>query len=105
MSISNEAEKSNSTYAPHGGFFFSDWCKKRNCTYPDLQWMCGHDQIKVSKSNISLYSCSMALTGYIKSSPGWMTLKSRDVKDYAAITPHYLGAEDDVHRFVDGIKE
>jgi len=104
MEISKEAEYANSTYAPHGGFFFSDWCKKRNCTYPDLQWMCGHFQLNTT-SNVAGYTCNIALTGYIKSSPGWMTLKSRDVKDYAAITPHYLGAEDDVRRFVDGIKQ
>merc|ERR550532_3645601 len=73
MGVSKEDEYSNSTYAPHGGYFFSDWCKKRNCTYPDLEWMCGHFQLNMttSKSNSTGYNCMIALTGYIKSSPGW----------------------------------
>jgi len=100
-SVPRGADVGNSTYAPHGGYFFSPWCKKRNCSSPDLEWMCGHQQLETE----SAYNCVVALVGRIQTRPGFLTLKSRDPRDYPAIFPNYLGADDDVSRLVDGIKE
>eukprot|EP00666_Eupelagonemidae_sp_cell4sb_P002351 gene2351-3167_t len=29
------------TGAPFGGFWYSSWCRARNCSYPDMQFMGG----------------------------------------------------------------
>lgn len=103
-SVPPGAAKSNSTYAPFGGYFFSSWCKQRNCSYPDLEWMCSHIQ-EGQLGQFSAATCVVALVGHIQSSSGFLTLKSRDAREYAAIYPNYLGAQVDVDRLVDGVKE
>merc|ERR1712232_384456 len=99
-SVPPGAHPNNSSYAPFGGYFFSTWCERRNCSAPDLEWMCGSGSVNGSDS----LSCMVAHVGDIQSSPGFLTLKSTDPMEYPAIYPHYLGAQDDVDRFVDGIK-
>lgn len=96
---SSEAQKSNETNFNNGGFFFSPACKRRNCSHPDMQLMCSHD------STVNMHFCLACLTGYIESNRGFMLLKSRDPKEYAAIYPNYLHAPNDVDRLVDAVEE
>lgn len=96
---------SNSSYAPYGGYFFSDWCKERNCTAPDLEWMCGHANKIYDQPFPAFMDCLVDLVGSIKSRTGFLTLKSMDPNEYPAIYPNYLGAQEDIDRLAWAVKE
>ena len=53
-------------------------------------------------------SCGTGVTGlvgHIQSAPGFLTLKSTDPHDYPAIFPNYLGADDDIIRIAEGVRQ
>merc|ERR1712216_141973 len=84
-SVPTSAGKSNSTYSPYGGYFFSPWCASRTagCVYPDMELMCGHSVLNWSAQSAA-QMCWVGLVGQIQSSTGFLTLKSKNPEEYAA---------------------
>lgn len=83
-----------------GGFYLSEWCQSRGCSYPDIQFQCGsHADDTLEFPGV--VSCCVSLTGHIQSAPGWLTLNSVDPQEYPAIFPNYLGAEADLDRMAE----
>lgn len=84
-------------YIPVGGFFLSSWCKARNCTHHDMQFMCG------SEGPASF--CKVGLVGSIQFDLGNLSLASTDPADYPKIYPNYLTAQEDIDRFAEAMQE